>query len=135
MSLALPPCQLCKNLQLHFANGWRYRHTDRLENFPAYALCSAADRQSRSVFRNMGFLQSLQVLFDMRPFKYMTGIFQMAFEFFAKNQGKEAAKDMTADGVVLMRRGHIMREPGLVFPAIDYIDFFPAGRSLKAGFV
>ena len=98
MSLALPPCQLYKNLQLNFADGWRYRHTDRLKHFAAYAFSPAADRRLCSVFLNMGFLQGLQVLFDMRPFKHMAGFFQMTLKFFTKDQRKKAAKKRRVRG-------------------------------------
>ena len=116
MSLALPPCQLYKNLQLNFADGWRYRHTDRLKHFAAYAFSPAADRRLCSVFLNMGFLQGLQVLFDMRPFKHMAGFFEMTLKFFTKDQRKKAAKDVSADGIVPLMKDRTGFKKGFHIP-------------------
>ena len=106
MFLALPPCQNCENSGLNFADGRRHGHADRLEHFAAYALYFAANGQLNVFFLDVGFLQRLEVLFDVRPFEDMGGFFQMTLEFLAKDQGKEAAEDMPADRIVpLMENG------------------------------
>jgi hypothetical protein len=47
-----------------------------------------------AVFSDFSQLQDLQILFDIGPFKNMTGIAQTLFKCFSENQRKEAAKNM-----------------------------------------
>jgi hypothetical protein len=102
MFLALPPCQLCKNRKLNFANGRRHGHTDCLEHFAAYALCFAAHRQVVAVFFYVSLLQRFQILLDMRPFEGMAGFFQVTLQLLAQNQSQKAAEDMPADGIIAL---------------------------------
>ena len=47
-------------------------------------------------------LKSLEILFDVCPLKYMTGIVQAPFQFFPKNERQEAAKYMAPDVLVTL---------------------------------
>ena len=61
MFLALPSCQSCKNRKLNFPNRRRYCYANRLKDFAAYSLCSAAYCQLVAVFFYARLLHCLKV--------------------------------------------------------------------------
>ena len=50
------------------------------------------------------FLQGLEILLNVEPFKTVTSLLQSAIQFLPNNHGQETAKDMTPDGLILLMK-------------------------------
>ena len=61
-------------------------------------------------------LQCLEILLDVGPLEYMTGMVQAPFEFFSQDQGQKAAKHMAPDVLVALMAHRTGLKQGLDVP-------------------
>jgi len=89
-------------LSSDLADSRRQGDTDRLKDLTAVSAACGANGKALALFFHGDGLQSLEILFDVRPLKHVAGVVQAPFQFLAQDQSQEAAEHVAPDVLITL---------------------------------